>query len=214
MAIFTLPPQTVVNKVIPKNAFDSYINTTQKRQFIELVSKINWANKLSLDSINLSAGEIKEIQIFEISLKTEGYIKELLEIIDKSIPYHIIFLVYHNANFYISASAKHPNPLNENNTVLDWTFKTEWLPISENIIKLDLKKNLDHVFTDLCQKIAGSLAVTNLNSLITSTKEKAKLEREIERLKSAISKSKQFNRKVELNLRLKELEMRYLQFAI
>jgi hypothetical protein len=208
MAIFTLPYQTEVNKVIPKNAFDSYINTAQKRQFIDFVSKIFWVNKLSPDSINLPAGEIKEIQIFEITLKSEANIKPILEIIDKSIPYHIIFIIYLGSSFYISASAKHPNPLNENNTVIDWTFKTDWMPISENNLKLDLKKNLDYVFTDLCHKITGITSVSNttLDSLVKSTKKKVKLKKEIERLKIAISKSKQFNQKVELNLRLKEVE--------
>jgi len=203
-----LPYQTEVNKVIPKNAFDSYINTAQKRQFIDLVSKIFWANKLSPDSINLPAGEVKEIQVFEITLKSEGNIKSILDIIDKAIPYHIIFIVYLDSSFYISASAKHPNPLNENNTVIDWSFKSDWFPISENNLKLDLKKNLDYVFTDLCQKITGTTSVsnTNLDSLVSSTKEKEKLKKEIERLKSAISKSKQFNQKVELNLKLKEVE--------
>jgi len=209
MAIFTLPYQTEVNKVIPKNAFDSYINTAQKKQFIDLVSKIFWVNKLSPDSINLPAGEVKEIQVFEITLKSEANIKSILEIIDKSIPYHIIFIVYLDSSFYISASAKHPNPLNENNTVIDWTFKSDWLPISENNLKLDLKKNLDYVFTDLCLKITGTTSVsnTNLDSLVSSTKEKEKLKKEIERLKCAISKSKQFNQKVELNLKLKQVEL-------
>lgn len=211
MAIFTLPYQTEVNKVIPKNAFGSYINTAQKRQFIDLISKIFWAHKLSPDSINLPAGEVKEIQIFEITLKSEANIKSILEIIDKSIPYHIIFIVYLDSSFYVSASAKHPNPLNENNTVIDWSFKSEWLKIDENPYHFNLKKNLDFVFTDVCQQIAGSDLSRNVTllELVESNKQVVKLEKEIERLKLAITKAKQFNQKVELNLRLKEVKLEH-----
>lgn len=209
MAIFNLPYQTEVNKVVPKNAFDGYINTAQKRQFIDLISRIYWTNKLSPDSINLPAGEIKEIQVFEITLKSEGNIKSILDIIDKAIPYPIIFTVYLDASFYVSASAKHPNPLNENNTVIDWNFKSEWLKVDENPFFLNLKKNLDFVFTDVCQQIAGLDLSGNVTvlQLVESNKQIVKLRKEIERLKSAITKAKQFNQKVELNQRLKEAEL-------
>jgi len=57
MQIFNLPKHTVVNKIIPKNAFDNYANTKQKKLFIENVEKIRWINKLSKETVNLSGNE-------------------------------------------------------------------------------------------------------------------------------------------------------------
>ena len=90
MDLFSLPHTAAVNRIIPKNAFDEYANTKQKRQFTDLISRIIWTYKLSPATINLEALEIKEIQIFEIELKIREDIGTILELIDKSIPYHIV----------------------------------------------------------------------------------------------------------------------------
>ena len=93
MSFFNLPKQTQVNKSIPKKTFDSYINSKQKKLFIDIIDKIKWTNKLSTETINLEGKEISEIQVFEIILRRKEDIEKLLEIIDKSIPYHIIFVL-------------------------------------------------------------------------------------------------------------------------
>ena len=53
------------------------------------------------------------------------FIEKLLEIIDKSIPYHIIFVLNFEDQVKISVAQKHLHPTNENNAVIDWTFKSE-----------------------------------------------------------------------------------------
>ena len=35
MSYFNLPASTIVNRFIPKNAFDDYTNTKQKKKFVE-----------------------------------------------------------------------------------------------------------------------------------------------------------------------------------
>ena len=90
--MFNLPKSTVVNRVIPKNAFDEFTNTKQKKAFTEKIERIRWLNKLSAETINLSGSDVKEIQVFQIELKQKDSIPELLKIIDKSIPYRILFI--------------------------------------------------------------------------------------------------------------------------
>src|SRR5690606_32618984 len=114
MDILELPNSTIVNRVVPKNAFDSYTNTNQKKQFVEVVKKIRWTHKLSPNTINLSGNEINEIQIFEITLRQKERITDLLQIIDRAISYHIIFIMQFEDNIMLSASKKHAHPTNEN----------------------------------------------------------------------------------------------------
>ena len=47
MEYFNLPDATRVNRVVPKNAFDKYTNSKQKKRFKDVVQRISWTNKLS-----------------------------------------------------------------------------------------------------------------------------------------------------------------------
>ena len=92
--VFNLPNSTIVNRVIPKNSFEDYTTSKQKRSFTELVEKIRWLNKLSRETINLSGKEITEIQIFEVTLKKKDDITGVLNVIDRSIPYQLFLLSF------------------------------------------------------------------------------------------------------------------------
>lgn len=208
MELFSLPDTAKVNRFIPKNAFDIYTTAKQKKFFTELIARITWTHKLSPDTINLEAKEVKEIQVFKIELKVKQEIQPVLDIIDKSIPYNIIFVIVHETMIYISTSAKHPHPKNEDSAVIDWTFKTEWFPLSQNKYTLQLKKNIDTIYHDFCIQLSGKSSFINkpFKDLIDFTQSINALEKEIAKLKFAIANSKQFNNKVELNLKLKAAE--------
>jgi hypothetical protein len=208
MELFSLPHTAKVNRVIPKNAFDSYTTARQKKLFTELISRITWTHKLSPDTINLEAKDIKEVQVFKVELKVKQDIQTVLDIIDKSIPYSIIFVVEYDGMIYLSTSSKHPHPINEDNAVIDWTFKTDWFKPSENKYSFQLKKSIDAVYHDFCIQLSGksTMASKPLQDLISFKKNVDALEKEIARLKSGVAGSKQFNNKVELNLKLKAKE--------
>lgn len=206
--MFDLPKSTIVNRFIPKNAFDEYSNAKQKRLFIEKVNKIRWLNKLSTETINLTGNDIKEIQIFEIELKQKDLIPDVLKVIDKAIPYHILFILVFNDSFLLSASQKHIHPTNENLAVIDWTFTSGWIEKDSDNYKFNLKKNLDFVFADLIYQISGKPQSSELNisELISKEQKIKQLTNQIEKLKSEIKKCRQFNKKVDLNLELLECE--------
>ncbi len=206
MEFFSLPNTARVNKVIPKNAFDAYTNSKQKKMFSDLILRITWLQKLSQDTVNLEGKEIKEIQIFKIELKVREEIQPLLEIIDKAIPYNIIFIIQELDSSYLSTSTKHPHPLNANNSVIDWTFKTPWFLNNENKFAMHLKKNLDAVYHDFCIQISGkkNMARKSLQDLVHYNKQIYLLEKEIQQLQTNIKNSKQYKYKVELNLLLKQ----------
>jgi hypothetical protein len=206
MELFTLPPSTKVQRVIPKNAFDDYTTSKQKKLFSDKILRITWLNKLAPSTVNLEAKDVKEIQIFKIELKVKEEIKPILDIINKSSVYHIVFIIEFEGEIYLSTSAKHPHPANENNAVIDWTFKTDWFLSVENSYTFQLKKSLDAVYHDFCTQLSTQPDKTSesLQNLVQYSKQKDLLEREIAQLKSKIKSSLQFKIQVELNLLLNQ----------
>ncbi|WP_028666114.1 DUF4391 domain-containing protein [Runella zeae] len=217
MEIFNLPPTAKVNKVIPKNAFDAYTNVKQKKLFTDLISRMSWVYKLSSDTINLEPGQVQEIQVFKVELKVKEDIQPLLDIIDKAIPYSIVFVVEFEDSIYLSTSTKHPHPVNEDNSVIDWTFRTTWFVPSENKYSFRLKKSLEAVYKDFCIQLSEQSEVQpkTLQDLVEFKRQIQAIEKDIAKLKANIASCKQFNRKVELNLKLKakEKELDELQMS-
>lgn len=206
MSYFNLPISTTVNKFIPKNAFNAFTNAKQKKKFTDVVEKIIWLNKLSKETINLTGKEMEELQIFEIKLKEECYPKDLLDIIDKSIPYQIIFVLSYQDALLISTSKKHSHHLNQNNAVVDWSFATEWFMATENNFQLNLKISLDYIYADLCSQLSNyNKEQINIDKIIGHDKYVKGLKKQIAELKKAIKAEKQFNKKVELNIQLHDL---------
>lgn len=208
MNFFNLPVRTKVGRVVPKNAFDNYTNTKQKKLLSDCIQRITWTNKLSSDTINLEAKEIKEIQIFKVELKEKSDILKLLEIINKSIPYHIVFWVEYNQEVFISTASKHPHPTNDDIALIDWVFTSEWFIKKNNYYTLNLKDSLDAVLKDICIQIIRkpNLGNRSIKWIIKNQQELDRLQNEISKLKSAISTSNQFKEKVNLNLKLKYAE--------
>jgi len=208
MEQFNLPERTLVNRVVPKNAFDDYTSSKLKKLFSDTVKRITWVNKLSSDTINLNVKDIVEIQFFKIVLKQKTEIPRLLEVIDKAIPYHIVFWVEFEGEAYISTSSKHPHVTNNDIAVIDWVFVSDWFSIGNIPYELKLKGTLDDVFKDLCVQIIGesNLQEESMESILTNQQEIHRLKREISKLKLAISKASQFNKKVELNGKLHVLK--------
>jgi len=211
MELFHLPPSTVVNRVVHKNNFDK-ATARQKKLLSELVVRITWTHKLSPDTINLDAKDIEEIQVFRIELKEKETIKSILEIIDKAIPYPIIFVVDYEGSVYLSTSPKHLHPTKANTCVIDYTFSTAWFAPADNCYQFTLQKNLDTIYQDFCTQLSGNkkLAKTPLPELIEQTRLTDSLQKEIAQLKNRISGCQQFKQKVELNGKLKAAEAKLI----
>ena len=208
MTYFELPKSTIVNRFIPKNAFDDYTTSSQKKKFTDTIDKITWLNKLSKDTINLDGNDVKEIQIFEIKLKTKEKIQPLLNVIDRAIPYHIIFIITFGDEAYLSTSKKHNHINNENAAVVDWNFISEWQPNAKKKLSLNLKESIDFIYIDFCSQISGFKS-KSIKEIIEKDSSKTKFKKQIEELEMKIKKEKQFNLKVEMNQKLKELKKEY-----
>lgn len=204
MDVFNLPQSTKFGKVVPKNSFDEYMNTKQKKEMTDLIARIVWANKLSKTTVNLETGGIDEIQVFTVELKVKSEIKTTLDLMDKASPYYIIFVIIYNEAYYLSTSTKHPHPNNPDDSVIDWNFKSEWIDGGECPYKINLGRSLEAAYLDFCKQLSGeSSSKTDISGLVKKRQEIAQLEKEIVRLETQIKNCKQFKKKVELNIKVK-----------
>ena len=199
-----LPASTIVDKIIPKNSFEEYATAKQRKLLSSYVARIKWLNKISTQTVNLQGKEINEIQIFELELKEKFNINELLALINKVIPYQILFVLRFNEEVMYSVSKKHIHPANENQAVVDWTFSTTWTNVIDDQFEIQLSKTLDFVFQDICFKISGkdTAKEKDIETLIAKEQQLKQLNSEIEKTQKAIDKCHQFNKRVELNQKL------------
>jgi hypothetical protein len=208
MNLENLPHTTLVQRIIPKNAFDVYTTSKQRKLFTDQIAKITWTHKLAPETINLEAKEIKEIQVFRIELKVRVDIQPILDVIDKAIPYHIVFQVVYEDWMYLSTSSKHPHPVNIDNAVIDYRFKTDWLHHEESNYKFQLRKSIDAVYLDFCRQLTNQneIEIKSVTDFVNYNARLDRIQSEINKLKQKISAAKQFNKKVEYNLKLKQFE--------
>lgn len=206
MHSFTLPINTVVQRVIPKNSFESFATAKQKRLMTELIQRITWSYKLSTISTNLPSKSIKEVQIFTIELKKKAPIKDILDLIDRSIPYHIFFKVIYGEEYFFHTSVKRGHAQDQDKSIIDFSFVSDWS--SERDLLLELKVSIDSVYQSLCLQLSDFTMSQNLSleDLVSKQTTVNHLRRDIEATKAAIKKSKSFKNKVELNQNLKALE--------
>jgi len=209
MPLFNLPEKTLINKKIPKNKFYEKLQADKslKEKFVRQVDYILWKHKLSRHTVNISpTKEVEEIQVFEVHLKQKNLSREVLENIDRAVPYPILFaLVYHD-EVQLAIAYKKRSKQYEERFVVDSYYYSPWQKIED--VSLDLLKGLDlqavyeNIIKSLMPISKGSSQ--NLEQAIEKQKAADRLKREIAALEAKIHREPQFNRKVEYNLKLQE----------
>lgn len=191
---FKLPRAAFVNKFIAKNKFyeKSALSAKLQKEFVDKIQKIKWKYKLAESTVGITkTDKVTEIQIFEIELKEQVMPKNVLKVIDKAIPYQILYRFIYKGNEAYGITLKENNNA-ENYYFSDWNEDKNF-----DFTGIDLEK----VYQKLVKAFIRS-EVHNKSSFteIIDTDKKIKtLENEIVALKNKISKEKQFNRKVEIN---------------
>ena len=185
-----------VDKRVPKNRF--------KIEFID-IDTITWLYKISSDTADFRHGdEVEEIQIFSITLKSTTLNKKELLVIQKAIPYPILFVVHNNANDKTNNNKNYflieDELFESDKQLLD--FDNDILIIEKRSSKLtELYEDIAKAFIPIKHKDKESIA-----ELIARYKNVQKLEKEIKALQRKVDSEKQPNKRIELNEKLKELK--------
>jgi hypothetical protein len=191
---FKLPPAAFVNKFIPKNKFyeKAALSAKLQKEFVDKIQKITWKYKLAESTVGITkTNKVVEIQIFEIELKSQVIPKNVLKVIDKTIPYQILYRFIYKENEAYGITLK------EGKNAENYYF-SEW---NEKKIFDFTGIDLERVYQKIVKAFIPSEVQTksSFNEIIDTDNTIKALENEIHALGSRISKEKQFNRKVELN---------------
>jgi len=210
--VLGLPKSTEFNKRIPKQKFYENLSVTPalKRIFIDQIKVIYWRNKIAATTMNLAAGKtVTEIEVFELRLNTPQLDVSVLKLIDKEIPYHIVFLLEYEDKYQAWTAYKESAASGNNTFKVGTYYHTEWLPEQELPLKVDGFK-IDAVYENFVRQIAGDvLQADNTESLKESVERderRQKLQKQIANLQAKVRKEKQLNKQVQLNDELKKLK--------
>lgn len=211
--MFNLPQSTEFNKRIPKQKFYDNLSVTPaiKRIFVEQIKTIHLANKIAATTVNVAEGEaVKEIEVFIVSLTKPELDEKVLHLIDKEIPYHILFLLEHNDKYQAWIGYKEKSDGNAAFKSVKY-FHTGWLDESEFELKLD-GFDLDSIYSGFVRRIAEYEQSNEWNENLTLGENVAdidrvqKLKKEIERLEKLARKETQPKKKFELVQELNKLK--------
>lgn len=206
------PESTFFGKRIPKESFYQRVdmNSSIKRSFIDDIEQIVWQNKLSPDTLNVGKGtRVIEIEIFEIQLKRKVYDAKVIEVIEKSIPKHLLFILSYQGESKLLMNYKEEY---ENQTgkfkIVD-TFQSDWLASDKLMLQIE-GLSIDQVYDSFIRQVAGTKLVQDeeldIKESVERTKAIEKLEKKIAELEAKKRKEKQFNKQLQISNEIKKLK--------
>jgi len=204
---FNLPEKSFVNKFIPKSKFfeKAVVNTKLKNEFTNKIQRITWEYKLSEDTIGvLKTDNVEEIQIFKIELKEKEIPKNVLKMINNSIPYQIIYVFRYKKDEAFGVTLK--------GSGTQMYYFSDW----DTDLYFDFNGiNLEKVYQNIIKQFITKVDAGNkkFDDIIEGDSKIKTLEKDIGILQNKISKEKQFNKKVGMNkvLSVKKKELEKLQ---
>lgn len=206
-----MPKSTEFNKRIPKQKFYENLSVTPaiKTAFTEQIKIIYWRNKLAATTLNLAPGKlVTEIEVFEIRLTSPDLDEDILRLIDREIPYHILFLLEYDGKYQAAMGYKEAASSSKAAFKVERYYRTEWLTEE---LPLHLEGlTIDAVYENFIRQIAGDRLTSNENTTLKESveqqKQREQIEKQIAALETKMKKEKQLNRKMELKAEIKRLK--------
>ncbi len=222
MKLYKFPQQAKVDRLIPKNKFyeQGKANSKIEQLFVNQVENIRWAYKLASSTIHLQDQEdLKEIQIFRVKSRVEDLDVSILSFIDKLILTPIIFEVVYQDKVKVVATYKRLNQSNKTKAVIGQYYASEWLEDHDRVelpIYLKLADLYEHFIAQLLPIVSNEDpenddGFISIEMKLQKAQQLESLQKQLDKLKSKLRNERQFNRKVELNKKVSELESQLAQ---
>lgn len=211
-----LPRSTEFNKRIPKQKFYENLSLTPavKKAFTEQIKVIYWRNKLAATTLNLAPGEqVTEIEVFEVRLNLPDLDEGVLRLIDREVPYHILFLLEQDGKYQAVIGYKEAAGSGKAAFKVDRYYHTEWMDEAELPLHLE-GLTLDAIYENFIRQIAGNNLrageEVSLKERIEQQKQREQRKRQIAALEARIRKEKQPKKKFELIQEMRDLQSKIL----
>lgn len=195
-----LPKATEVNKQLPKNAIYAKfkMNTAAKDRIDADISRIYIVNEVTAAKINLKDGtEVRSFFVMSVLLKRKDFDEKNIIALSRLIPQNMVLVPEYEGE------AKMMTCRNGKLLQTDWQSKEN---LSLEINGLDLDKVWENIVIQI-----GGLTVEAGNTVdeqIIIDEEKAKLQKEINRLEKLARAERQPRKKFELVQQIKQLKYR------
>lgn len=213
--LYQFPPQARFGRAVPKTRIHTHAGMRRNAQRLLSfeVDRIVWAYKLAPNTINLPARDgVAEIQVFSIELKrgVKDISESLLRAIDQAIPSPILFEVQDEERIRCVAAYKRPNETGASRIVLSDYLWSDWLPQDSPRQPLPVALDLPNLYSDL---LRGLIPLTprageSLSDQLARLTAVRAAERSHSRLEAQLRRETQFNRKVDINRRLRDYRAR------
>lgn len=223
---------TIFKKYFYENAT---MNKQDKEIFKDHINKITWQYSLKPDTINIQPykdeeKEYEEIAIIEVQLDNDSKFKKIAELIQRTIPYPVVLVFNYQEQYLINVAFKKINNSHDNRNVIEESVFTKWIDLDNrtgmvedflNIIDIHnfSFSNFYRFYTDLVGKIYLFNASVYEECILRNTTmppteikqitdEIEKTEADILEIKRKIKKEAHFNVRIELNIKIKNLQAR------
>ena len=208
--MISLPKATKIVKNIPKTSFYEKADMTPavRKKFVEYVVSIYLVNKLSKDTLNIKPTKnVEEIFVFQVKLKDAKYlykIEDVLSVIDKSVPYPILFvLIVDDQEIMYKIAYKQKNKIDDNKSVIDTYLTKEHLEFKE---KLYNSLNLEVLYERILRLFLNEKDDLDIEEAIHQYKFKESLSKELERLEKKVVREKQPDKQYDLYNEIKRIK--------
>ena len=206
--LFQYPAKAEFGRVVPKAKIYEHAgaNAALKDMFITQVEQINWTHKLSPETTNLPATKtVAEIQIFAVAMKTAELDSHVLRAMDEAIASPIVFeLAYKNKRKMMAAFKE---PTAGGRVVSDY-FASPWVADTASRLPLPVALDLGQLYAGLLAALmpVSKRANEDISTAVARVERIKVLEKDLGRLYKDMAREKQFNRQVEMNATLRQLE--------
>ena len=209
--LFDYPKSAAFGRVLPKSKIYEHASpsTAVKNLFVRQVEQITWQFKLAPETVNLKgAPSVPEIQIFSITLKTGELKYDVLQCIDRAIPFPILFELRYEGKTQAVAAFKRPSDADKSKWVVSDYFSSPWLPADVPREPMPMALDLAALYEQLLRRLIplAPRAGEGLAALVERTNQVGSKQREVDQTQARLNKEKQFNRKVEINAQLRQLK--------
>lgn len=208
--MFLYPASTRFGKAVPKTRIHAAASSSKriKEAFTSGVTEIVWAHKLSPETLPLPARHgIAEIQVFSIHLKSAVLDPAILRTLEKAIPFPLLCEIHHADRVRFAATYKRPSEADAAKWVVEGSFLLDWQSAETPRLPLPVALDLAGLYDQLVRHhlTLPARPGESLREQVARHHAIEAKQREARQLETRLGKEKQFNRKVELNARLRAL---------
>lgn len=212
--LFEYPVAATFGRVLPKNKIYLHAKPTRRvqRLFTSEVAQIVWKYKLAPETIRLAAQPgVPEIQVFILTLKNEaasGLHEDVLRCIDRAIGFPILFEIVAGNRVRAAAAHKRPSEADSARWVVGDYLVSDWLAADSTRSPLPIALDLGVLYTEMLRRLmpVPPRAQESLREQAERIARIRSLERERAKLDTQLSREKQFNRKVEINAEIRNIQ--------